>query len=158
MLQVHVSWTYILSRILPVASEEVREHILNNVIQNIQLLTTSSFKNQKRPSRENIDGTSKAEQEHGKAKDALKLAKKKGYRTMLERCKDDETNREIVTEQGLDEDDIRKRDEEAKLDRVPCTTATEIQWVETTYFLKINCDGAWGFRKKTVYTFIVKKQ
>ena len=48
-------------------------------------------------------------QEHGKAKDALKSAKK-DCSTTFGRCTDDDTYREILIEQGFNEDDLRRRD------------------------------------------------
>ena len=112
---------------LPRASDEVQKQILKNVIQDFELLTTSAFNTKKGPSRGHEYGTSREAQKHGKANDALTSANKKRYCTILERSKDDKTYLERVTEQGLNEDDIRKRDEEAKIDRVHCTNAPEKQ-------------------------------
>ena len=46
--------------------------------------------------------------------------------------KDDDTLRERMTEQGMNEDDIRRRDEEAKIFRIYCTNATGRQRLENT--------------------------
>ena len=51
----------------------------------------------------------------------------------IERCKDDDTHRERMTEQGLNEDDIRERYDEAKNDRVHCTNAADKQRCETLH-------------------------
>ena len=53
------------------------------------------------------------------------MSKKEGYRTIFERDKGDDTYRERLTEQGLDADDIRRRDEEATTDRVHTTSSAE---------------------------------
>ena len=54
--------------------------------------------------------------------------------TILELDKDDDTFCERMTEHGLDGDDIRRRLEEAKIDRVQCTKATEKTTVGKHFF------------------------
>ena len=96
-------------RILPRASEEVQKQVIKNVIQGFDLSTTVSLQNQ--------GGVIAEAQDHGKAKDALNSAKKSGYSTISERYKDDDTYRARMNELGLNEDDIHRRDGEAKFDR-----------------------------------------
>ena len=118
--------------------------------------TKSAFEINEGPSRGKKCGTSREPQEHGEAKDALKSTKKKGYRTILERCNDDDTYRERMIGQALDEDDFRRRDEEAKFDRLRYMNATEKLW-ENTFLPKRSCDGARGIRKNSEH-FDFQKQ
>ena len=106
------------------ASEEVHKQSRRDVIQNFELLATSAFNIQKELSRANKYGTSKEAKEHGKTKDALTCAEIKCHLTIERYGKDDEF-RERMTEEGSNTDDVRKRDEQAKIDRVHCTVATE---------------------------------
>ena len=83
----------------------------------VDLLTTSTFTIKKELSCGNKQGFSKRSTEHSKATDVLESAIKKGYSTIFERYQDDDTFRERVTEKGLNKNDIRRRDEEAKICR-----------------------------------------
>ena len=58
---------------------------------------------------------------------------------MLARDKDDDPHCERVTEQGLNEDDICRRDAEANVDCVHYTTAMSKAMVGNTYFSTRNC-------------------
>ena len=78
-------WSY-----FPCASEEAQKQIDNNAIQNFDLLTTSAFKIKKGLLRGNKYGISKEAQDHGKAKEALECATKRGYSTILERYEIDD--------------------------------------------------------------------
>ena len=76
---------------------------------------------------QNKYGLSKDAQDHGKAKDALKGATKRGNITILERKGNDCQYRARITEPRLNEFYTRRRDEEAKIDRIHNTKATEKQ-------------------------------
>ena len=65
-------------RILPGASEEVQRQILKNVMQNFELLTTSSaFRIKMEPSRGNTDGASEETKNMAKPRTLWKSQKKK---------------------------------------------------------------------------------
>ena len=57
----------------------------------------------------------------------LRNVAKKGFSTILERCKDDDTYRARMTEQGLNDDDIRRRVEK-KHRLIVYANAIEKQW------------------------------
>ena len=83
--------------------------------QNLDLLATSAFKI-KKMYRVEIISVMQAEKHKGKVEDALKSAKKRGYRAIVDAFKmTTHTERERVTEQGLDEDGIHRRDEETMI-------------------------------------------
>ena len=94
-------------------------------------------------------GISKEAQDHGRAKDALKSAKKETLEFhILERCENVDTYRRTMTEQELREDDIRRRDEEGNINRVHFSNVDEQQWWENTSLHKdellIWCSGYWS--------------
>ena len=132
-----VSWTHVLRLWVRSSRNQrrSREQILRNVIQNFDLLTTAAFRIRKGLPRGSRHGASREAQEHGKAKEALKSAEKKGYINILDRCGKDAKLSGRITERGLNEDDIRRRDEEDNLDRVNFSNATEKQRWKNTYVL-----------------------
>ena len=81
MSQIHVSWAVFsyCGRVLPSASEEVQKQFVKHVIRNFDLLTASAFKSKKGAPLGNKYSTSKEPQDHGKAKNAVKSATKRGY-------------------------------------------------------------------------------
>ena len=72
-------------RILQGASKQVQEQTLKNVFQNFDLPTKTALKTKKGLSCGNKHGISQESQDHGKAKEVLKSAKKKGYSIILAR-------------------------------------------------------------------------
>ena len=58
-------------------------------------------------------------------KTLLKGDKKEGYGTIRERFSNEDEHRAQMTELGLNEDDIRRRDEEAKTGRIHFSNASE---------------------------------
>ena len=64
--------------------------------------------------------------DHGKDKDALKVATKRGYGAILELYENDSQYRARMTEQGSKEDGTHRRHEEANIDRVHHATVTKI--------------------------------
>ena len=85
------------------------------------------------------------------AKDAVKSAQKEGLNTIFARRKGDDTHRERVTEQGVN--DIRKRDEEAKIDRVHKMNATEKQrWENTRFQMRNGGSDARGIGRNSEHT------
>ena len=68
------------------ATEEVQEQFLKPCHSQLRSLSNVSFKNSREGLPRGNISLIKDAQEHGKAKDALKNARKKGYNTVLERC------------------------------------------------------------------------
>ena len=136
------------------ASEEVEKQTLKNVTQNFDFLPPSSFNIKRGPSRVIKYGTNKEAQEHGKAKDALKSAPHKRYRTIFERHKDD-------VKEWLSKDWMNTIfAHEMKKEILIVSTKRMLRKSnvgENTYFPKRNCDCARGLRK-TVNTLTLKKQ
>ena len=106
-------------------AKKFQTQIIKNFIQNFDLLTASAFKIEKGDRVDIRRVQAKNHKIMAEPRSALKSAKKKGHSTVLERKKDDNTYRETLTGQGSHQNDIPRRDEEAKIDRVPCTNATE---------------------------------
>ena len=144
-------------RILPGASEEVQKQITKNVMQNFDILTVSAIKIKKGLSRGHKYGISKEVQNHGKAKDALKGATQRSSSTIFERYQNDDQYRARINDQGLNEDDVLRRDEEAKIDRVRCANATEKQRCGTLMSWREIADLMLGIFAKTVNTLTMKK-
>ena len=77
--------------ILQVVREEILKQIIQHVIQNIDFLTESAFKIKKGYRVETRMVKAKKHKTIGKARDAMKSVKEKGYGAILARYNDDDT-------------------------------------------------------------------
>ena len=133
--QVHVSWTHTqryCGSILTSANEEVQK-----TKTRMPFITYTSGRRQPPKSRPAIAckwtwQKTRCTRSWQKPRTLWKVTRRKSYRTIFERCRDD-TYRQRMTEQKLNEYDFRRRDEEAKIDRIHYTNGSEQQRYETHF-------------------------